>query len=122
MVTSAAHIHKNNRHWMHVQVCLNTLRAGLIASRIDLVTQLYPGVIAAPLIIGSIAGTGGRFSIDPILSSFGFLEGEYNNILPSVAHAALNSGLGRCTCTEVSRPHKSHVSRTLSLFSCMNIA
>lgn len=57
------------------QVCLNILRAGLIASRIDLSTQLYPGVIAAPLIIGSIAGSGGRFSIDPILGSFGVLEG-----------------------------------------------
>ena len=58
-----------------LQVCLNTLRAGLIASRIDLTTELYPGVLAAPLIIGSIAGTGGRFSIDPILSGFGALEG-----------------------------------------------
>ncbi len=57
-------------------MCLNTLRAGLIASRIDLTTELYPGVLAAPLIIGSIAGTGGRFSIDPILSGFGALEGS----------------------------------------------
>lgn len=58
-----------------LQVCLNILRAGLIASRIDLTTELYPGVLAAPLIIGSIAGTGGRFSIDPILGGFGALEG-----------------------------------------------
>jgi hypothetical protein len=58
-----------------LQACLNTLRAGLIAARIDLATELYPGVIAAPLIIGSIAGTGGRFSVDPILSGFGLLEG-----------------------------------------------
>ena len=33
------------------QMCLNTLRAGLIATRVDLVTELYPGVIAAPLVI-----------------------------------------------------------------------
>ena len=58
-----------------MQACLNTLRAGLIASRVDLIWQMYPGVIAGPLVIGSIAGTGGRFAIDPILGGFGYLEG-----------------------------------------------
>lgn len=66
---------------MSAQVCLNLLRAGLIASRIDLTSQLYPGVLAAPLIIGSIAGSGGRFSIDPILSGFGALEGAFLSVL-----------------------------------------
>ena len=59
-----------------MQACLNTLRAGLIASRVDLIWQMYPGVIAGPLVIGSIAGTGGRFAIDPVLGGFGALEGE----------------------------------------------
>jgi len=36
---------------------------------------MYPGVIAGPLVIGSIAGTGGRFAIDPVLGGFGALEG-----------------------------------------------
>ncbi|EIE21233.1 hypothetical protein COCSUDRAFT_30355 [Coccomyxa subellipsoidea C-169] len=67
------------------KVCLNMLRAGLIASRIDLTTQLYPGVLAAPLIIGSIAGSGGRFSIDPILSGFGALEGPAEIAEPAFA-------------------------------------
>ena len=58
-----------------MQACLNTLRAGLIASRVDVIWQMYPGVIAGPLVIGSIAGTGGRFAIDPILGGFGLLEG-----------------------------------------------
>ena len=60
---------------MHMQACLNTLRAGLIASRVDLIWQMHPGVIAGPLVIGSIAGTGGRFAIDPVLGGFGHLEG-----------------------------------------------
>ncbi|BDA51041.1 probable trimeric intracellular cation channel type B [Coccomyxa sp. Obi] len=67
------------------KVCLNILRAGLIASRIDLTTELYPGVLAAPLIIGSIAGTGGRFSIDPILGGFGALEGPAEIAEPAFA-------------------------------------
>ncbi|KAK9901979.1 hypothetical protein WJX75_000130 [Coccomyxa subellipsoidea] len=67
------------------KVCLNLLRAGLIASRIDLTSQLYPGVLAAPLIIGSIAGSGGRFSIDPILSGFGALEGPAEIAQPAFA-------------------------------------
>ena len=60
---------------MHMQACLNTLRAGLIASRVDLIWQMHPGVVAGPLVIGSIAGTGGRFAIDPVLGGFGHLEG-----------------------------------------------
>lgn len=58
-----------------MQACLNTLRAGLIASRVDLIWQMHPGIIAGPLVIGSIAGTGGRFAIDPVLGGFGHLEG-----------------------------------------------
>lgn len=57
------------------QACLNVLRAGLIASRVDLCGVLFPGVIAAPLVIGTIAGSGGRFSIDAVLAGFGALDG-----------------------------------------------
>ena len=57
------------------QACLNTLRAGLVAARVDLVHALYPGVIAAPLVIGSVAGAGGRFTIDALLAGFGALDG-----------------------------------------------
>ena len=46
-----------------------------MAARVDLAVQLFPGVIAAPLVLGSIAGTGGRFSIDPILAAIGELPG-----------------------------------------------
>ena len=46
-----------------------------MAARVDLAVQLFPGVVAAPLLLGSIAGTGGRFSIDPILAAIGELPG-----------------------------------------------
>lgn len=59
------------------QVCLNILRAGLIASRVDLSVQKYPGVIAAPLVIGTIAGSGGKFLQDGIQMACGSLHGDY---------------------------------------------
>ena len=55
--------------------CLNVLRAGLIASRVDLCGELFPGVIAAPLVVGTIGGSGGRFSIDAVLAGFDALDG-----------------------------------------------
>ena len=36
---------------------------------------LYPGVVAAPLVTGSIAGAGGRFTIDALLAGFSALDG-----------------------------------------------
>ena len=57
------------------QVCLNILRAGLIASRVDLSVQKFPGVIAAPLVIGTIGGSGGKFLVDGIQRACGNLPG-----------------------------------------------
>ena len=58
-----------------LQICLNILRAGLIASRVDLSVQKFPGVIAAPLVIGTIGGSGGKFLVDAIQKASGSLQG-----------------------------------------------
>jgi len=63
-----------------VQICLNILRAGLIASRVDLSVYKYPGVIAAPLVIGTIAGSGGKFLQDGIQLACGSLHGESHHL------------------------------------------
>ena len=55
----------------------------------DLAQALYPGVLAAPLVIGSLAGAGGRFSIDALLAGFGALDG---------ANAALCTLCVPCRC------------------------
>ena len=77
---SCAHVHcqpsLTDDPWAE-QVCLNILRAGLIASRVDLSVQKYPGVIAAPLVIGTIAGSGGKFLQDGIQMACGSLHGDY---------------------------------------------
>lgn len=77
-----------------MQICLNILRAGLIASRVDLSVYKYPGVVAAPLVIGTIAGSGGKFLQDGIQLACGSLHGErhhLNLITLSHQHAVLLS-------------------------------
>ena len=63
-----------------MQICLNILRAGLIASRVDLSVYKYPGVIAAPLVIGTIAGSGGKFLQDGIQLACGSLHGKNHHL------------------------------------------
>ena len=50
---------------------MNILRAGTIVSRVDAATKMYPGVWAAPLVVGTIGGTGGKFLVDGILGGTG---------------------------------------------------
>ena len=66
----------NRMHPVALQVCLNILRAGLIASRVDLSVLKFPGVIAAPLVIGTIGGSGGKFLQDGIQMACGSLQGK----------------------------------------------
>ncbi len=49
-----------------VQGCLAILRAGLIVHRVNATAALFPGVVAAPLVIGTIAGCGGKVIVDAI--------------------------------------------------------
>ena len=64
-----------------LQCCLNILRAGLIASRVNLSVQKFPGVIAAPLVIGTIGGSGGKLLLDGIQLASGTLQGERHTAL-----------------------------------------
>jgi hypothetical protein len=58
------------------QVCMNMLRAGIIAQRVDVAQQLFPGVAAAALFIGTIAAAGGKLLVDTIDHLTGDLKGE----------------------------------------------
>lgn len=51
------------------RAALNALRAGLVASRVDSAVARFPGVIAAPLFIGTLAGAGGKLASDPMLAA-----------------------------------------------------
>ena len=58
------------------QAFSTVLRAGLICGRTSLGVQLYPGVLAAPLVLGTLGGTGGKFLCDVLLGSVGLRPGE----------------------------------------------
>lgn len=49
-----------------MRVGSNFARSGLIANRVDLAVNLYPGIVAAPIILGTIAGMAGKAMIDLI--------------------------------------------------------
>ena len=59
-----------------VQVCLNILRAGLIAGRVDVTQELYPGIVLAALVVGTVAGSGGKLISDGIALASGHLKGD----------------------------------------------
>eukprot|EP00877_Chromochloris_zofingiensis_P008632 jgi/Chrzof1/4021/Cz13g17150.t1 len=59
---------------MVTKSCTSLLRALLIIARVNLANELYPGVIAAPLILGTIAGCGGRLLADGIKHSWSIMS------------------------------------------------
>ncbi|KAK9806453.1 hypothetical protein WJX73_009380 [Symbiochloris irregularis] len=68
-----------------LKVCLNSLRASLVAARTQLAADLYPGVFAAPLVLGTIAGSGGKFCIDILTGATGELKGPSEFTVPGFA-------------------------------------
>jgi hypothetical protein len=65
-------------------------RAGLICGRAELAVQLYPGVYGAHLIVGTLAGSGGKLLCDAILHGIGQLSSPAELSAPTWA---LRSGL-----------------------------
>ncbi|KAG2423538.1 hypothetical protein HXX76_015285 [Chlamydomonas incerta] len=65
------------------KLCVTFMRANLIISRVDLAVTKYPGVIAAPLILGTIAGAGGKLITDGIRGGWGVLPGSAEATAPS---------------------------------------
>uniref|UniRef100_A0A383VCK9 Uncharacterized protein n=1 Tax=Tetradesmus obliquus TaxID=3088 RepID=A0A383VCK9_TETOB len=61
---------------MFAASCTALMRALLIVSRVDLAVKLYPGIVAAPLLLGTLAGCGGRLLADTLLHSWGALPGH----------------------------------------------
>ncbi|CAG9460779.1 unnamed protein product [Pedinophyceae sp. YPF-701] len=69
---------------------LHMLRVGTIITRVDIAAAEFPGVIAAPVVIGTLGGCGGKIFTDFLLLVFtGRLEGLPELCCPGVAfHSA----------------------------------
>lgn len=52
---------------MFTKACTSLLRVRLIIARVDLAVAMYPGVVAAPLLLGTVAGCGGRLLADLVM-------------------------------------------------------
>lgn len=50
---------------------MNSLRAGIIAARVAVVVELFPGILVAPLMIGTLAASGGKLCVDTIMQLVG---------------------------------------------------
>ena len=61
------------------------LRAGLIAQRVDVAVKVFPGVIAAPLVLGTLAGSGGSLLVDAFNILGGYCKGAQRGMAPFVA-------------------------------------
>lgn len=46
-----------------------------MVARVDAAVRVYPGVWAAPLILGTIGATGGKFLVDAVLILTGVSKG-----------------------------------------------
>ena len=46
------------------RACTNALRAGLVVARVDAACRRFPGVVAAPLLLGTLAGCAGKVLTD----------------------------------------------------------
>ena len=49
------------------RACTNALRAGLVVARVNLAVRKFPGVVAAPLLLGTLAGCAGKILTDAAL-------------------------------------------------------
>ena len=58
------------------KTCTTILRANLIISRVDLAVSHFPGVLAAPLVLGTISGCGGRLLVDGLKFGWGAMPGR----------------------------------------------
>ncbi len=80
---SAGHAQYVEGHDSCLQICMNMLRAGIIANRVDISEQMFPGVLAAALFIGTVAASGGKLLVDLIQHLTGELKGQSACATPS---------------------------------------
>eukprot|EP00887_Chlorella_sp_A99_P001096 scaffold14.g1096.t1 len=49
-----------------IQACRSAMRANIIFARVEVAARLFPGVLAAPLLLGTLAGAGGTLLVDAV--------------------------------------------------------
>lgn len=57
------------------KLCRAVLRATTVVQRVDAAARLHPGVVAAPVVLGTLAGAGGKLLTDAFLHCAGYTQG-----------------------------------------------
>ncbi len=78
------------------QLCRAVLRATTIVQRVNAAARLHPGVVAAPVILGTLAGAGGKLLTDAFLHCAGYQKGGPSGRQSSLAGKGRGAGR-RCT-------------------------
>lgn len=66
-----------------MQVFVNILRTSTIIARVDMSLVRYPGIAAAPLVLGTLGGCGGKFLQDALYIGSGRSPGSCSSNLPT---------------------------------------
>ena len=70
------------------RACLAVIRATIICHRADVAARKFVGVLAAPLVIGTLAGSGGKIISDAVNLAAGYSTGGCGGGLPRAAPSA----------------------------------
>ncbi|KAL4431927.1 hypothetical protein ABPG77_000194 [Micractinium sp. CCAP 211/92] len=76
------------------QLCRAVLRATTIVQRVNAAARLHPGVVAAPVILGTLAGAGGKLLTDAFLHCAGYQKGP--NELSHPGYVLRSAAVGAC--------------------------
>mgnify|MGYP001810721170 CR=1 FL=1 len=64
------------------KACRAVLRANTIVHRVNAAVAVYPGVLAAPLLLGTLGGAGGRLTVDAFAYCAGYKQGGWGSVCP----------------------------------------
>ncbi|KAL6750635.1 hypothetical protein V8C86DRAFT_2802170 [Haematococcus lacustris] len=76
------------------RACVAYMRASIIIQRVRAATQLYPGVVAAPIILGTIAATAGKHTHDMLAYHYQLMRGPVEFTTPT--YSFRSAFLGTC--------------------------
>ncbi|KAL4459047.1 hypothetical protein ABPG75_013912 [Micractinium tetrahymenae] len=74
------------------KLCSAILRATTVVQRVNAAAKLHPGVVAAPLVLGTLAGAGGKMLTDAFLHCAGYRQGP--NELSHPGYALRSAAVG----------------------------
>lgn len=64
--------------------------------QVNLATELFPGVVAAPIVLGTVAATGGKHTFDIIMYHYGMLNAPAEGTVPGYSCRSVSTNQRAC--------------------------